>query len=61
MYHDDCVYLQLYSNTIKGYGPWPCMLQGKESKLMNQRKKLGAENVRGFRDKINIPIPDDNR
>ncbi|ASY37801.1 pyruvate dehydrogenase (acetyl-transferring), homodimeric type [Taylorella equigenitalis] len=46
----------ILAKTIKGYGLGH-VAQGKNP--AHQQKKLGAEDVRGFRDRFNIPIPDD--
>ena len=45
----------ILAKTVKGYG----LGDAGEGKTSLTTKKMGAESIRYFRDRFNIPIPDD--
>jgi pyruvate dehydrogenase E1 component len=46
----------ILAKTIKGYGMGEA---GEGQNITHQQKKMGTESIRAFRDRFNIPIPDD--
>lgn len=46
----------ILAKTVKGYGMG---LAGEGQNITHQQKKMGQDAVRAFRDRFNIPIPDD--
>jgi pyruvate dehydrogenase E1 component len=46
----------ILAKTVKGYGMG---VAGEGQNITHQQKKMGEEALRGFRDRFNIPIPDD--
>jgi pyruvate dehydrogenase E1 component len=46
----------ILAKTVKGYGMGEA---GEGQNITHQQKKMGEESLRAFRDRFNIPIPDD--
>ena len=46
----------ILAKTVKGYGMG---VAGEGQNITHQQKKMGVEAMRGFRDRFNIPVPDD--
>ena len=46
----------ILAKTIKGYGMGEA---GEGMNISHQQKKLALEDIRGFRDRFNLPVPDD--
>jgi pyruvate dehydrogenase E1 component len=46
----------ILAKTIKGYGMGEA---GESQNITHQQKKMGTESIRTFRDRFNVPVPDD--
>jgi len=46
----------ILAKTVKGYGMGKA---GEGQNITHQQKKMGIESIRAFRDRFNLPIPDD--